>query len=270
MINSAGEYRHSVNASKIPLFFGFSTSKRTLLRSLSTICPVKEIMVRKIRMLTQIHFVVGIFDNSQIITEMKFQRGGKLSHVTLVTARMFVKTLHPKWLYFVKFSREFPEIIYLGQVIPRPYGMPVFESIEKIDASHFSDEKWITNSPSMDVSRSRVDVYYKLLCISHMVGQFLPLLPFWVDQFQFSNREHNTTLKSLSIIWRFKRLSDRRGEGGLFWRIRKFQRSVTCTWRNNGFIPPASALIPPVNPADETTNVGAAQNVVSLLLLSLG
>ena len=38
-------------------------------------------------------FVVATFDNSQMMTKQKFQRGGKSSNITLVTSQMFLQPI---------------------------------------------------------------------------------------------------------------------------------------------------------------------------------
>ena len=276
MINAAGEYGHSVNASKIPLFFGFSSSRRTLLRNLSKVCPIKDITKRTIATLSPIRFTVGIFDNSQIFSERKFQRGGRSSHATIVTARMFIKAMMPTY-FGDRFSHR-PEIKYVGQCIPSPYGMPKFEELAEIDRTVFTDEKWITNHSSIDASGNRVKTYAEVVFVAHTLARFVHLLPFWLPEFEFSNEDHNETLQQLQIVRRLKPLTRKKpillktcnandNSGGLIRNMVDFQWKCTLTWRNSGHITPASALIPPVNPDDETTNIGAAQNVVSLLLL---
>ena len=276
MINAAADYGRG--GSNIPTFFGAATSQRTLMRNLTALCPYDEIMKRTVETLQPLAFVVATFDNSQIIREKKFQRGGSSSSVTLVTSRMFVKAMIPCCINLLQWDNNPVEITYSKQAIPSPFGLPKFEELDVIDEDVFNNEKWVTNSSSMDVSGLRVLKYANVIEVAYQMSRMRKIIPFWLESFSFGNSEHLDSMAKLRIVERLKplvqtSLKPRKEDGfpgrkaGLLRRIDSFQRSCTYTWRNAGDISPASTIIPPVSPEDETTNVGAGQNVVSLLLM---
>ena len=267
MINAAAEYG---KGSPISTFFGITTSHRTLLRNLCSLCPYDKITKRTVDTLQPLRFVIGTFDNSQLIRSRKFQRGGSSSSVTLVTSRMFLKAMVPVGLDLLAFSDDLVEITYLDQQIPSPFGMPRFEEIELISRNIFEDKRWVTNSSSMDTSGERVNRYAKVIQVAHVLSRMARLIPFWTSAFKFSNNEHWSSMAVLQVKERLRPLNKKRRnkeDSGLLRHVRNFQRNVTYSWRNGGVISTASALIPPVSPEDETTNIGAGQNVVSMLLL---
>ena len=77
-------------------------------------------------------------------------------------------------------------------------------------------------------------------------------------------------MRKLCVIESIKVCNNKKSESrhaGFIRRAFHFQRSVTHTWRNGGHTPCAQEIVPPVSPDDERTNVGAAKNMVSLLIL---
>jgi len=52
---------------------------------------------------------------------------------------------------------------------------------------------------------------------------------------------------------------------GFYRKVKLFQHNDTIKWR--GKVEPAHVVIPPVSPHDETTNIGAAKVILSLLVM---
>ena len=274
MINAASEYGRGGNS--IPSFFGFSSSYRTLLRSLNSLCPFSKIYKRTVETLQPLEFVVATFDNSQLIQQRKFQRNGKSSSATIVTSRMFVRAMESPALSLIRFD-EIPslsgkvDITYLGQAIPSPYGLPAFELLgDDRSPDIFNETKWITNSSSLDFTGRRVETYASVIVLGHRIARLSKLIPFWTMGFNFQCSDHVASMEKLGVKARMKvlmRKGSRRQKRGFIRRIVDFQRHCTYSWRRGGKIDPVAALVPPVSPDDETTNIGAGQNVVSLLLM---
>jgi hypothetical protein len=82
------------------------------------------------------YFGISVWDNSQLVTPLKFQRGGCSSVLSKVTSRIFVKPYVPSYGSTLPASLwtnnpTLPEsvaITYLDQPIPSPVGMASFET----------------------------------------------------------------------------------------------------------------------------------------------
>ena len=84
--------------SNLPVLFGIYVSQTALISKLGDVNKYDSITMKPINSMQYIEFVVGTFNNSQIITELKFQTGGHLSSVALVTSRMLIKPMVPHGL----------------------------------------------------------------------------------------------------------------------------------------------------------------------------
>ena len=128
-------------------------------------------------------FVIGAFDNSQIIKELKFQAGGSSSSVTLVTSRIFIKPMVPHGLPLFRFPIVCPEITYLHQNIPSAYGMPEFEDITSINPDVYSNFKYLTVNSSTDITDAQVGQYMKLVLVVNKINRLRCIIPFWCTKF---------------------------------------------------------------------------------------
>jgi hypothetical protein len=273
MCNAASQYGHG--GSNLSVFFGISVSQTTLLRKLDDINKYDSITMKTISSMKFMPFVLATFDNSQIIRKKKFQSGGESSSVTLVTSRMFIKPMIPHGLSLFNFphNNDRPEITYFGQRIPSAFGMPKYEEIENISFQVFQDEKYRITNSTTDLTGERVDSYAKLVLLSHKMKMFRRIIPFWLNghRFQFQNDNHHDSMVRLRVVQRLAPINTKAYQGkpsGWLLQIGDgFQQSSVNLWRNGGNITPASALLPPICPHDEITNIGAGQNIVSLLLL---
>ena len=138
------------------VFFGVSVSQTYLLCNLDDVNKYDSITIKSINSMRYMEFVIGIFDNSQIITELKFHSDGNSSSVTLVISRMFIKPMVPHGYHIFQFPIALPYIIYLHQKIPSAYGMPAFEGITSIITDVYSNIKYRTVNSSTDITGAQV------------------------------------------------------------------------------------------------------------------
>ena len=108
-------------------------------------------------------FGVAIFDNSQNIQSLKFQRFGRSSTVTLTTSRCFLMPMNPVFPSNTIFHNNQFHIIYHNQIITSPHGMPAFQSIPKMSANIFERDIFPKDDTSIDMSGYRVEAYANLL-----------------------------------------------------------------------------------------------------------
>ena len=106
-----------------------------------------------------------------------------------------------------------------------------------------------------------------MVMVSHMMSKLRHILPFWCGKFGFQNEEHHASMESLGVVTKLKTINRKGQDGneeGFLVNVGDFSRKAAMIWR--GQAAAAEAIIPPVSPDDETTNIGAAKNILSLLL----
>ena len=109
--NAASEYGNGAN--KIPIYFGVAVTQNTLLQNLNEISKKDCITRKTIKSMENEQFVIASFDNSQIFSSRKFQRGGNSSKVLLATSRMFLKATRPHAIEMYDFPTEKVELLYV-------------------------------------------------------------------------------------------------------------------------------------------------------------
>ena len=122
MCNTAAHFGSKVD--KISSFFGVCLSHTGMLEKLQATFGFEEVdALTKESLLVSGDFGIAIFDNSQFIQQLKYQRGGHSSLFTLCTSRCFVKVTIPPWYSDIKFPEEKVLIVYsCKQAIPSPHG----------------------------------------------------------------------------------------------------------------------------------------------------
>jgi hypothetical protein len=146
--------------------------------------------------------------------------------------------------------------------------MPAFELIDTYTPEIFNPNNVPNSEVPIDMTGKRVEAYAKIVKIALAVRKLSRLVPSTNEkQFKFQNEESYDALKQFDCINRLKpnRLKVVNGSSSLYSMASSFQRKATELWRGLPNI--ASLLIPPVSPEDETTNIGAAKVVLSLLVL---
>ena len=138
----------------------------------------------KINKFYAIHGIfIGTFDHSQIIKELKFQVGGHLSSVTLVTSIISIKPMVSHVFLIFRFTIARPDITHRHQNIPSAYGMPTFEDITSITPNVYSNIKYCTVNSSTDITGAWGEQYSKLVLVAHKTKMFCSIIPFLCTEF---------------------------------------------------------------------------------------
>ena len=221
-------------------------------------------------------FVIAIFDNSQFNINKKFQQNTTSFNMADATCRIFLK---PKCFDYLKDLAEswaalhpIP-VTYCDQVIPSPYGMPAYESLpEHWTVLDIADKKFSTFEKSIGTTGEHVETYFhakRTMSVTHQLKRIVPYSS--SELFQFSIPQHNVTLLLLSVCEKLKNNWQRAIPSATanvhcswYHHILKSTYSQTKVWR--GEPKPAQLLIPAVSPENKTTNKGAANVIMSLLL----
>ena len=159
MVNAAATFTDT--GKNLAVYFGMSTSLKTMSNKLKDLIPYDEILLRTKHTLSEYAFGIAIFDNSQMFTKLKYQRNGQSSSSTIVTSRCFVKPWIPLDLDELIFHATAIEMTYIQQAIPSPPKLPSFET-----ANHLSPLTYMTpeinNTEAVDVTGNRVDNYARI------------------------------------------------------------------------------------------------------------
>ena len=211
-------------------------------------------------------FGVAIFDNSQLIELLKFQRNAKSSSVTLTTSRCFLKPMLPTNMDDINFGDEKVPITYHNQIIPSPYNFPAFELDNRITKESFNPNR-LEVTGSTDLSGARVEAYARVVVIANIVAKMRKIIPFSTGRmFEFQHLDNENAIISFNIPTMLKEnRTPNNGQPTFYSHAATFQFRATELWR--GEATKTSLLMPPVSPEDETTNLGAAKVVLSLLVL---
>lgn len=236
-------------------------------RKLKVLQPYASVMSQTMLSLCESgNFGISIFDNSQIIRNQKYQRDSHCSSVTLATSRCFVKPVIPDNLDSFEFSNQSLLVTCVNQAIPSPPQMPMYEKLGSIniDAFSFNDQ-----DSGQDTSGGRVESYCGIAQVASTIAKFKRIIPrSKLQPFHFQIKHHVDSMDKLNIQ---KLLSPNAislttyNNRCFYTKISLFQHDAVKNWR--GKSPKVALLIPPVSPEDETTNIGPAKVVLSLLTL---
>ena len=188
------------------------------------------------------------------------------------TTRLLAEPTIPPYLPHLPDGKPEVELTYLEQAIPSPYGMPPYELLLDIMATSFDSDDYLQFQPSIDQTGIRVDAYYEFMKILRTTRRLKHLVPFKPGHnFRFQHDEHTESMNVLQVSKKLKPNADKHArriagdECTWYHHLLKIKYEHPKVWR--GTLPAAKLLIPPVSPEDETTNKGAANVVMSLLLL---
>ena len=191
LINAASTF--SSGRSHIPLHFGYSIAKNTMLRKLNEMYTYPELVLKSKETLNQHKsFVIAIFDNSQFNINRKFQRHAISSNMAEATCRIFLKPTTYEYIDEIASSwseHENIRITYLDQIIPSPFGMPAYETLP-VDwtIADASNERLFTFEESIDLSGNLVQIYSDVKRTMSVIRRLKRILPYSSDKFfQFSN-----------------------------------------------------------------------------------
>ena len=259
------------------MHFGYSIAKNTMLRCLNNLFTYPEIVIKTKESLNEFkELVIAIFNNSQFNIKRKFQRNAQSSNMAEATCRMFVEPTLPEYICDILNSwnevGEIP-ITYIDQIVPSPYGMLPFETLP-VDwkFNDLGNERLSTFYSDIDLSGERVKKYYKIKRVIGYTRRLKRIIPYSSSSFfQYSIPRYTDALSALCVCeklksnWQRTFPSDSANVHCSFYHhILKSLYKFPDVWR--GTLPPAKMLIPPVSPENETTNRGAANVVMSLLL----
>ena len=114
----------------------------------------------------------------------------------------------------------------------------------------------------MDVTGKRVNAWYSLATLASQIYRLQRLVKTKdTERFQFQYDDCIETMKRMNVNSKL-----RKNKIGFYGKVKLFQHNETIKWR--GKVEAAHVIIPPVSPHDETTNIGAAKVILSLLVMS--
>jgi hypothetical protein len=203
---------HNVQArSNLSAHYGISFTQNSLQQKLS---PFNGYLMKacetKLSLLG--YFGISFWDNSQLVTPIKFQCGGRLLVSIKVTSRIFVKPYKPSYgttqpAALQTKSSDLPQpvdITYLDQPIPSPVGMASFERNDGsyLQIQHIED---YDSAMDVDITGFCVKAYIKLV-----------LKSFWMN---VSPKSNSYQFRVKDCIWKNRQL---------FLRMILFWWLITC------------------------------------------
>ena len=129
MVNAAATFTDT--GKNLAVYFGISTSLKTLSMKLKNLIPYDEILLRTKHTLSKYAIGIAIFDNSQMFTKLKYQRNGKSSSNTIVTSRSFAEPWIPIDIDDLIYHATVINMTYIDQPIPSPPKLPSFETANR-------------------------------------------------------------------------------------------------------------------------------------------
>lgn len=156
-----------------------------MLSKLNTRYPPQQIAEKTMRTLRDEGSCgLCVFDNSQMIKCLKFQRGGHSSETSLTTSRLCVRLTIPKLISLFRWPEDKVPLTYYEQIIPSPSGMPTYESIEYITPDIFHGSSIC--STQVDVTGTRVNAWYSLATLASQIYKLQRLVKTKdTERFQF-------------------------------------------------------------------------------------
>jgi hypothetical protein len=272
LCNAAARYgSHDVQArSNLAVHYGISITQCTLQRKLAPFNDYGILMKAcETKLASSGHFGIAVWDNSQLVTPLKFQRGGRSSVSSKVTSRIFVKPYDPSYgtttpacLLTEHPGLPVPVVItYLDQPVPSPVGMVCFEQERDpyLQIKHIEDDD---SSLEVEATGVRVEAYMKLVLLCDELVTQKRLISI---EFEGLYQEQPTPASTEDTLSVSDHLQPNRSYEGFYHSATNFQRRSTRKWRKDP--PRATVLAPPVSPDDETTTRGAGKVILSILLL---
>jgi hypothetical protein len=284
-------------SSQTMVFFGISASNRTLRKQLCAWS--KGIEARMTASLAKLNFVFAVFDNLQQGQSLRYHFGGSSNFFTKVTALFYLAP----FLFILPEGHEAfdcePELTYLYQAIPSPYGLPAFETMPFLAAAGSGEASNIPPDSMYGPSHS-IDSVGELFRVVSVEGCGALPIDTSVDPFNPSGYrtkayivavELATKLTEQQRLFSTKRspndiedycfqpeafassdvrkavtakLNSLRGDADLYRNASNFQQTMTVAWR--GDPEPARILHGLVSVLDETTKQGASALLIQFMV----
>ena len=265
MVNAAATFTDT--GKNLAVYFGMSTSLKTMSTKLKNLIPYDEILLRTKKTLSAYEIGIAIFDNSQMFTKLKYQRNGKSSSSIIVTSRCFVKPWIPVDVDTLIYHATAIKMMYIDQVIPSPPKLPAFETTNHLSPLTYMNNSIHTEAP-VDATGERVNKYARVAMIAPTVSKLRKLVPREDIPFEFINLDHTRAMERLQLPTLLKRnkfgIVPEMGRS-FYTGMGLFQHNITKLWMRDQ--KKCALLLPPISQEDETTNKGAAKVILSLLAL---
>ena len=213
--------------------------------------------------------LIGSFDNTQLFQLLKYQREGHSSNADIITSLLFLLANIPKDHHMIIYPDTDVSVTYNNQLIPAPMGMPDYHLEPPMCANSFRIDSSSSYNSQPDMSGKAVEEYAKRVWFaSKLYAQHR-----YFGKVSESNRHHYQSDASynamiqLNLFNKFEACRKRGSNGGpaFYSQAFTYQRRETHIWR--GDVKKASVIIPPLSAQNETTNLGAAKVVLTMLRL---
>ena len=159
----------------IQVFFGLAVTVGTMLSKLNRRYLFDFIMTKTVATLKASGDCgICVFNNSQMIRSLKFQRGGHISDVSLMTSRLFLKARIPNLLSLLRWPDARVPLTCSNQRIPLPPGMPMYETIVHLNPTAFDGTT--VCSTVMDTLGEHVEAWAQIALLSLQIYKFPRLL----------------------------------------------------------------------------------------------
>ena len=125
------------------------------------------------------HFIITVFDNSQVNIPKKFQQFGSCANMAIATCRLFVEPTIREYAETMEVPNEVIPITYIDQAIPLPYGILQFEDIVSWNVGNLDDACLLNFEELIDVTGARMTAYCefcRLLSTMHCCKRMIPYL----------------------------------------------------------------------------------------------
>ena len=252
------------------VLFGQQVTRSSMVRKLSKLISRKEVESRMISTLKLQKFVEAAWDNTQNKESLKFQREGISALMKIYTSMVFTNPTIPDDIDEWDFGALKALITYVDQNIPSPFGMPPYHEFKVITPKTFLEDHSLGRFDGVDVSGNTVEQLASNIILARKIYDLHRL--FEIDSetpFKYQNLDAHKAMALLRIFEQMAgcRQSGRYGSRPTFFtQCYQYQLRETTMWRPN--VPALEAIVPPLLPFDETTNVGAAKVIISMLRMA--
>jgi hypothetical protein len=272
LVNACMWYGSLVNSAVLGLdavFFGHSLVPVSVMRKTKYHRKMDEAYYDRIRhTLWNVGITLSIVDNTQAGFSLCIQRKGKSNHFIKMTAKTFVEMqfywqghdLTQEW-----FNKNVP-IVYFGQVIKSPFGMPSYEMLRHKSLAFamlkFDDEPYAAVA-DMDSTGDRVVAHQELIFLSEELKCQKRFLSRPNAKIKFILPIFKEVLEMSGVI---DILQGNRSLAGIYNAAHKFQRRSASKWR--GHKEPLKLMPCPLSVDDETRTEECGNVVMSMLELA--
>ena len=264
VINTAAHWTSS--GGNISVIFGQKVTRDTMVKKLTGLVTPAECERRTIACLSTLLFVKGAFDNTQHFVEQKFQREMVSSLAHMATSSMYILPDIPPLLNSIEFGDLKPKLTYYQQAIPSAFGMPLYHAISQVSPNTFLDDHALGRHDGIDITGKAVEQLAGNIGLANLIYDMHRL--FEVDankKYHYQRDEAHQQMVKLGVFAKLAgcRATKKYGSRTFFSQCYNYQLRETKSWRPE--VKKASVIVPPLMPHDETTNIGAAKVILTML-----